>query len=110
MKVLFLDTVHPILSERLTTAGMTCIDGTKQPPIEAIRSHRDADGIVLRSRIRVDAELLDLLPALQFICRSGAGLENIDLASASARNIAVFNSPEGNRDAVGEHALACSCL
>jgi D-3-phosphoglycerate dehydrogenase len=105
MKVLFLDTVHPILSERLTTAGMTCIDGTKQPPIEAIRSHRDAAGIVLRSRIRVDAELLDLLPALQFICRSGAGLENIDLASASARNIAVFNSPEGNRDAVGEHAL-----
>ncbi len=105
MKVLFLDTVHPVLSERLSAAGMACVDGTTASPLESIRNHPDAAGIVLRSRIRVDADLLDRLPALRFICRSGAGLENIDIASARFRDIRVYNSPEGNRDAVGEHAL-----
>lgn len=105
MKVLFLDAVHPILSERLTAAGMVCVDGTSHTALEAVSSHGDAAGIVLRSKIRVDSALLDRLPALRFICRSGAGLENIDVASAFARGIQVFNSPEGNRDAVGEHAL-----
>ena len=105
MKVLFLDTVHPVLAERLSQAGMDCIDGTSHTTANAIDAHNDAAGIVLRSRIRVDAELLDRLPHLRFICRSGAGLENIDLASAFDRGIEVFNSPEGNRDAVGEHAL-----
>ena len=105
MKVLFLDTVHPILAERLTNAGMLCVDGTDLSTSESVRVHCDAEGIVLRSRIRVDANLLDQLPQLRFICRSGAGLENIDIASAHSRGIEVFNSPEGNRDAVGEHAL-----
>ena len=105
MKVLFLDTVHPILAERLSAAGMSCVDATGQPPLDGIQAHPDADGLVLRSRIRVDVDLLDRLPGLRFICRSGAGLENIDLDATSARGIRVFNSPEGNRDAVGEHAL-----
>ena len=105
MKVLFLDTVHPILADRLTAAGMSCVDGTAVDAMEAATDHGDATGLVLRSRIRVDATLLDHLPALKFICRSGAGLENIDLAVAHLRGIKVYNSPEGNRDAVGEHAL-----
>lgn len=105
MKVLFIDTVHPILAERLTAAGMTCVDGSGLPAFEAVNTHRHAQGIVIRSRVRVDADLMDLLPDLKFICRSGAGLENIDLASAHFRGIKVYNSPEGNRDAVGEHAL-----
>ena len=105
MKVLFLDTVHPVLAERLTAAGMDCVDGTGQAAEEAVAAHGDAQGLVLRSRIRVDAALLDRLPELRFICRSGAGLENIDIASAHFRGIKVYNSPEGNRDAVGEHAL-----
>ena len=105
MKVLFLDTVHPLLSERLSAAGLTCIDATGTPAMDGVNGHADATGIVLRSRIRVDDTLLGQLPALRFICRSGAGLENIDLDATARRNIRVFNSPEGNRDAVGEHAL-----
>ena len=105
MKVLFIDTVHPVLAERLTAAGMECVDGTAIPAVEAVQAHGDAAGLVIRSRIRVDASLMDLLPSLRFICRSGAGLENIDLAIAQSRGIKVYNSPEGNRDAVGEHAL-----
>ena len=105
MKVLFLDTVHPVLSERLSKHGMACIDASGTEPLEAVQAHPDVQGIVLRSRIRVDATLMDRLPDLKFICRSGAGLENIDVASAQFRDIKVYNSPEGNRDAVGEHAL-----
>jgi len=105
MNVLFLDTVHPVLAERLEAAGMVCVDATGAPAREGVQAHPDADGLVLRSRIRVDADLLDELPQLKFICRSGAGLENIDLDAAHNRGIRVFNSPEGNRDAVGEHAL-----
>ena len=105
MKVLFLDSVHPILADRLRTAGMTCVDATGRPATEGVEAHSDAAGIVLRSRIRVDDGLLTQLPALRFICRSGAGLENIDLDAAARRGIRVFNSPEGNRDAVGEHTL-----
>ena len=105
MKVLFLDTVHPILARRFSEAGMTCIDATDVHPLEGVRQHPDATGIVLRSRIRVDADLMDRLPDLRFICRSGSGLENIDVGLAEMRGIRVFNSPEGNRDAVGEHAL-----
>jgi len=105
MKALFLDTVHPILAQRLTETGFVCVDATDAHPLEGIRQHPDAAGLVLRSRIRVDAPLLDQLPSLRFICRSGSGLENIDIGLAEMRGIRVFNSPEGNRDAVGEHAL-----
>jgi D-3-phosphoglycerate dehydrogenase len=105
MKVLFLDTVHPILAERLSAAGMDCVDATGQPVGEALVAHGDAEGLVLRSKIRLDGATLERLPALKFICRSGAGLENIDIATAQFRGIRVYNSPEGNRDAVGEHAL-----
>lgn len=105
MKVLFLDTVHPALAQRLETAGMTCVDGVDHPLEALAKLHHDAIGLVLRSRIRLDGPRLDLFPALRFICRSGAGLENIDLHAAEAKAIRVFNSPEGNRDAVGEHTL-----
>ena len=74
MKVLFLDTVHPILARRLSEAGMACVDATDTHPLEGVRQHPDAAGMVLRSRIQVDVDLLDRLPNLRFICRSGGGL------------------------------------
>ena len=75
MKVLFLDTVHPTLEQRLTRAGMTCVDATSIPTHSAIQAHSDAQGLVLRGRIQVDSNVLNVLPELRFICRSGAGLE-----------------------------------
>ena len=105
MKVLFLETVHPILAQRLNQAGMTCVDAADMHPLDATREHPDADGVVLRSKVKVDGTLLDTLPALRFICRAGAGMENINLDLTKGRGIKVFNSPEGNRDAVGEHAM-----
>lgn len=105
MKVLFLDTVHPILEERLSQAGFHCIDATQDSREVCLEKVKSADGIVIRSRFPMDAAFLNEAHALKFIARSGAGMENIDLEFCEKRNITLFNAPEGNRNAVGEHAL-----
>ena len=105
MNVLFLDTVHPVLEERLTEAGFNCFDVSKMSFEECKELVMTAIGVVVRSRFPMNAELLDYAPHLLFIARSGAGMENIDEAYAASRNIQLFNAPEGNRNAVAEHAL-----
>jgi len=105
MQILFIDTVHPILEERLTSEGMNCIDGTKWTWEECVQALPLIDGIVIRSRFPMDEDFLRHGDNLKFILRSGAGMENIDLEYAEKNNIQCFNAPEGNRNAVGEHAL-----
>lgn len=105
-KVVFIDTVHPILEERLTASNdFLCIPAYQQNSEELKSELYDAVGIVIRSRFPMDARILDAAPHLEFIARSGAGMENIDLSYCEKRSIICFNSPEGNRNAVGEHAL-----
>lgn len=106
MKVLFIDTVHEILQKRLEEKGVECIDGSRFS-LEECQSElqKGIEGIVIRSRFRMDAVILDSAVNLKFIARSGAGMENIDEAYCQKRNIQLFNAPEGNRTAVGEHAL-----
>ncbi len=105
MKVVFLDTVHPILEERLSKEGFQCIDATKSDLESCYSLVQDAVGIIIRSRYPMHEEFLKYAPKLQFIARSGAGMENIDESYCRERNIQLFNAPEGNRNAVGEHAL-----
>ena len=105
MKVVFLDTVHPILNNRLTANGFECIDATDKLLHEVLPILKDASGIVIRSKYRMDATILDAAPQLKFIARSGAGMENIDEEYCLNRKIQLMNAPEGNRNAVGEHAL-----
>jgi D-3-phosphoglycerate dehydrogenase len=106
MKVLFIDTVHEILQQRLKQKGIQCIDGSNLSFEECKNTLFDIDGIVIRSRFKMDENLLSAAPQLKFIARSGAGMENIDESYCIKRNITLFNAPEGNRTAVGEHALA----
>jgi len=105
LKVLFIDSVHPILNERLTKMGFECINGTQFSPEEIAAVLPEVSGLVIRSRFTLDAEFLENAPQLKFIARSGSGLENIDQIYCKERNITLFNSPEGNRNAVAEHAL-----
>ena len=105
-QVAFLDTVHEVLWERLSAAGMECVHSEHVTREEVLAGALSAcTGIVLRSRLTVDGELLDALPALQWVARSGAGLDNIDIAEAERRSVRVISSPEGNATAVGEHAV-----
>ena len=106
MKVVFLDTVHGILQERLSANGYECSELYSISREEILQGRlSDFSGIVIRSRLKIDARLLAALPSLKWIARSGSGLDNIDLEEAEARGVRVINSPEGNRDALGEHAL-----
>lgn len=105
MKVVFIDTVHPILEERLTGEGFVCVDATQCDLNTCHSLVKDANGIVIRSRFPMHESFLKHAPKLQFIARSGAGMENIDTSYCELRNIQLFNAPEGNRNAVGEHAL-----
>ena len=106
MKVLFIDAVHPVLSERLSIAGHHCEDASELDGEELWAQLHDAEGIVVRGRIMFDRATLDRAPRLRFIARAGAGMENIDKAECELRGIRLYNSPEGNSDAVGEHAIA----
>lgn len=105
MKILFLDTVHEILVQRLQANGWQCEYDYTSSYEEILQKISAYDGIVIRSRIPIDKRLLEKASRLKFIARSGSGLENIDVEYARGKNIHVISSPEGNRDAVAEHVL-----
>jgi len=105
MKVLHLDKNHPLILEQLQELGFTNEEdysSSKEKILEKIDAY---DGIIIRSRFKLDQAFLSAAKNLKFIGRLGAGLENIDTEFASAQGIKLFSAPEGNRNAVGEHAL-----
>ena len=105
MKILILDSIHPAFTQQLSAKGFVLVDGS-QWNIEKVLLHiNEFIGISIRSRFKIDKAFLDQCSTLKFITRAGAGMENIDVMYAEAKGIACINSPEGNRDAVGEHAL-----
>lgn len=105
MRVLFIDSVHEHLASHLSRMDFECIDGTELSRDEILQQINLYDGVVIRSRIKLDKLLLDAASKLQFIARAGAGMENIDVDYAKALGVKCFNAPEGNRDAVAEHAI-----
>jgi D-3-phosphoglycerate dehydrogenase / 2-oxoglutarate reductase len=106
MNILFIDTVHPLLKSSLEGAGQHCEDGTQWTREEVLSRVSAYEGVVIRSRIKLDKEFLDQATQLRFIARVGAGMENIDVTYAGTKGIQCFHAPEGNRDAVGEQAIA----
>lgn len=103
-KVLFIDTAHPYLSEELTNIGFECIHYNGLDRNEIVSQLHLYEGVIIRSKIKLDAEALNHASKLKFIGRVGAGMENIDQAFAESKGIVCINAPEGNRDAVAEHA------
>lgn len=105
MKALLIDDTHPYLEEALERGGVELIRDFERPLDAFLPSYFTVDAIVIRSRMRIDAEFLALFPNLKVIGRLGAGLENIDTAEAQRLGIACERVPEGNARAVAEHAL-----
>lgn len=104
-KILFINQVHPVMSQTLTAAGYTCVEDTKSTKEQIEANLSRYDGIVLRSRISIDKQFLDAGKHLDFIAREGVGLEHINVEYAESLGITVYISPEGSRDTVGEHAI-----
>lgn len=104
-KVMFMDKTHPVLWKSLTTLGYDCRDYSDNNRREIAADLDQFAGLIVRSRIKLDEGLLRKASALRFIGRSGVGVEHIDLQYAAEKKIAVFPSPEGSRDTVGEHTV-----
>jgi len=105
MKILHLDTNHPLLLHQLTEFGFTNDEDYTSSKSDIEKKIHLYDGIVLRSRFSIDKQFLDKATNLKFIGRVGAGLENIDCDYAAQKGVSLISAPEGNRNAVGEHAL-----
>ncbi len=105
MKVLLLDTNHPLLQKGLENLGYQCDDDYTSSKQDIESKIDQYDGLIIRSRFSIDKIFLDKAVHLKFIGRVGAGLENIDTEYARAKGIHLIAAPEGNRNAVGEHAL-----
>ena len=103
--ILIVDDIHPIFMEQAEAKGYHCDYRPLIKPDEALQIIGDYGGLVIRSKFKVDKQVLDAATNLQFVARAGAGMDNIDEAYAAQKNITLINAPEGNSDAVGEHAV-----
>ena len=106
MKILLLDSNHPLITEQLLAKGFVLEEDFTSSYDEVLQKINQYDGIIIRSRIPLDKNFLENAQNLKFIARVGAGMENIDLETAKNLGISLINSPEGNRDAVAEHVVA----
>lgn len=106
MKILHLDTNHPLLIYQLSELGFQNDEDYSASKTEIEQKIGGYDGIVIRSRFTIDKKFIDAASSLKFIARVGAGLENIDCNYAKKKDVKLIAAPEGNRNAVGEHSLA----
>lgn len=105
MKILHLDSNHPLLLEQFAQLGFENEEDYTSTKAEILKRISSYDGIIIRSRFSLDQAFLEKATNLKFIGRVGAGLENIDVEFAKSNDIFLAAAPEGNRNAVGEHTL-----
>lgn len=102
---MFIDSTHPSLREGLEELGFECDYFPEYQKNDFIKVIGDYEGVIIRSKIKLDEEILSKATSLKFIGRVGAGMENIDVDFAGNHGITCLNAPEGNRGAVGEQAV-----
>ena len=105
IKVLHIDSNHPLLWDQLQYSGFVNHSDFASSKEDIEAKIKDYEGIVIRSRFKIDKSFLDKATNLQFIARVGAGLESIDCEYAISKNVTLIAAPEGNRNAVAEHTL-----
>ena len=105
MKILHLDKNHHSLINDLKNSGYINVEGYKMSLDEIKSVIGQFDGIVIRSRFKIDSDFLKNGGGIKFVARVGSGIENIDIQYLKRRGIKLISAPEGNSNAVGEHAL-----
>jgi len=103
--VLLIDTLHPSFIDTLTQHGVDYVEGYHMTKEEILSQQENYNGMAIRSRFKLDEAFLNTLTNTVVIGRAGAGMENIDANATANNNITLVNAPEGNKDAVGEHAI-----
>jgi len=103
--ILIVDDIHPIFMEMAAAKGYHCDYKPLIKADEAMQIISGYAGLVIRSKFKVDKQVLDAATNLRFVARAGAGMDNIDETYAAKKGISLINAPEGNSDAVGEHAV-----
>lgn len=104
-KILLADSNHGILHETLREAGFECDLFWDKSADELKALIPQYEGLVLRSKFKITKEIIDTAKKMKCIGRAGAGMENIDVTYAESKGIKCVSAPEGNRDAVAEHAM-----
>jgi len=104
-KILIVDDIHPIFIEQAEAMGYQCDYQPLIKPADALQIIGNYAGLVIRSKFNVDKTVIDAAANLRFVCRAGAGMDNIDEAYAAEKHLTLINASEGNMDAVGEHAI-----
>ena len=106
MKVLVTDPISQQGIETLKNGGLAVDVKTKLSPEVLLREIREYDGLIIRSGTQVTSEVIDAAHKLKVIGRAGSGLDNVDLAAATKRGIAVMNTPGGNTITTAELTIA----
>lgn len=104
-RILLIDEPYPLLVQQLQQAGLSLLFRYHHTREEVLADVPGCTGVIVRSRLQIDQAFLAQAPDLTFVARIGVGTEHIDLEACAAQGVAVYTSPEGSRDTVGEHAL-----
>ena len=105
-KILIADDVSDSGLQPLRDAGFLVEKRIGLSPDELSDALREADGLIVRSQTKATAKLMDATGKLRVIGRAGVGVDNIDVAAATARGIVVMNAPDGNTITTAEHTIA----